>query len=75
MAKIGVKIGFTFRIGALDTNQYGRMDMEVHDIDTDLPIEDQLKDAGIALDKVYKGLLEKVDTEIEGIMKESSDTK
>ena len=75
MAKIGVKIGFTFRIGALDTNQYGRMDMEVHDIDTELPIDEQLEDAGIALDKVYKGLLEKVDGEIENIMKESSDNK
>ena len=75
MAKIGVKIGFTFRVGALDTNQYGRMDMEVHDIDTELPIDEQLEDAGIALDKVYKGLLEKVDGEIENIMKESSDNK
>mgnify|MGYP003111369670 FL=1 len=51
------------------------MDMEVHDIDTELPIEDQLEDAGIAIDKVYKTLLNKVDTEIEGIMNESSDTK
>ena len=75
MAKIGVKIGFTFRIGALDTNQYGRMDMEVHDIDTELSIGDQLEEAGVAIDKVYKALLNKVDTEIEGIKKESSDTK
>ena len=73
MAKIGVKIGFTFRIGALDTNQYGRMDMEVHDIDTELSIDDQLKDAGLAIDKVYKTLLTKVDSEIEDIMSESKE--
>ena len=51
------------------------MDMEVHDIDTELSIGDQLEEAGVAIDKVYKALLNKVDTEIEGIMKESSDTK
>ena len=39
MAKVGLKLGFTFRVGPLDTNQYARMDMEIHDIDTELPIE------------------------------------
>ena len=68
MAKIGVKIGFTFRIGALDTNQYGRMDMEVHDIDTELPIDDQLEEAGLTLDKAYKAVHDKVDGEIRNIL-------
>ena len=43
MAKVGLKLGFTFRVGPLDTNQYARMDMEIHDIDTELPIEEQLE--------------------------------
>jgi hypothetical protein len=29
MAKVGLKLGFTFRVGPLDTNQYARMDMEI----------------------------------------------
>ena len=48
MAKVGVKLGFTFRVGPLDTNQYARMDMEIHDIDTELPIEEQLEEAVMA---------------------------
>ena len=36
---------------------------------------DTTQDWDVSIDKVYKALLNKVDTEIEGIMKESSDTK
>ena len=72
MAKIGVKIGFTFRVGPLDTNQYGRVDMEVHDIDTELPIDKQMSEAGLASNDVCTSLLTKVDSEVENILKETS---
>ena len=72
MAKIGVKIGFTFRVGPLDTIQYGRVDMEVHDIDTELPIDKQMSEAGLALNDVFTSLLTKVDSEVENILKETS---
>ena len=49
MAKVGLKLGFTFRVGPLDTNQYARVDCEVHDIDTDMDIAKQLE--GSELDK------------------------
>ena len=68
MAKVGLKLGFTFRVGPLDTNQYARMDMEIHDIDTELPIDDQLEDAGLTLDKAYKAVHDKVDGEIRNIL-------
>ena len=42
MAKIGVKLGFTYRVGDLNNNQYGRIDLDIHDIDTDLPLDEQL---------------------------------
>ena len=69
MAKVGLKLGFTFRVGPLDTNQYARMDMELHDIDTALPIEEQLEEAGLTLDKAYKAVHDKVDGEIRNILK------
>ena len=72
MAKIGVKIGFTFRVGPFDTNQYGRVDMEMHDIDTELPIDKQISEAGLALNDVFKSLLSKVDDEVETILKETA---
>jgi len=66
MAKVGLKLGFTFRVGPLETNQYARMDMEIHDIDTELPVEEQLEEAGLTLDKAYKAVY---DGEIRGILK------
>ena len=75
MSKIGVKVGFTYRVGPLDTNQYGRMDVEVHDIETDLPIDKQLKDANLAINKVYDHILEKVDSEIEKIISMTTEQK
>ena len=65
MAKVGLKLGFTFRVGPLDTNQYARMDMEIHDLDTELPIDDQLEEAGLAIDKAYQAVL---DGEIRNIL-------
>jgi|TARA_R110002020_G_scaffold388007_4_gene598733 adenylosuccinate synthase len=72
MAKVGVKIGFTFRVGPLDTNQYGRVDMEMHDIDTELSIDEQIKESGLAMDKMFQTLIRKVDAEVESILKETT---
>ena len=68
MAKVGLKLGFTFRVGPLDTNQYARMDIEIHDLDTELPIDEQLAEAGLAIDKAYESVHDKVDTEIRNIL-------
>ena len=42
MAKVSMHLGFTFRVGDLATNQYGRIDMNVDQIDTELPLDEQL---------------------------------
>ena len=68
MAKVGLKLGFTFRVGPLDTNQYARMDMEIHDLDTELPIDEQLKEAGLTIDKAYTTVYDKVDEGIKNIL-------
>ena len=69
MAKVGLKLGFTFRVGPLDTNQYARMDTEIHDIDTELPIDKQLEEAGLTLDKAYQVVPDKGGCEIRNVLK------
>ena len=73
MAKIGVKLGFTFRVGPLSTNQYARMDMEIHDLDTEISIEEQLKEAGLTIDKAYRIVHDKVDAGIMNILKKGKE--
>jgi hypothetical protein len=68
MAKVSMHLGFTFRVGDLATNQYGRIDLSVDQIDTQLPIEDQLSDVGHTADKVWTYIKSKVDDQIEDML-------
>ena len=71
MAKVSVHLGFTFRVGDLSTNQYGRMDLSVDQIDTELPIDKQLEESKAAADQVWKFVKGKVDSQIDGILDEA----
>ena len=68
MAKVSMHLGFTFRVGDLSTNQYGRIDLSVDQIDTDLPIEEQIKDSKNAADNIWKFVKESVDTRLDEIL-------
>ena len=68
MAKIAVHLGFTFRVGPLDTNQYGRVDLTADDIDTSLPHEQQLTEINDATDKVWEFVKNTIDTQIDEII-------
>tara|TARA_Y100000296_G_C5097152_1_gene217971 strand:+ start:483 stop:722 length:240 start_codon:yes stop_codon:yes gene_type:complete len=68
MAKVSVHLGFTFRVGALDTNQYSRIDVDVRDIDTDLSVTDQLTETGKALENVWDVVRKTVDEKIESVL-------
>ncbi len=71
MAKVNVHLGFTFRVGALDTNQYSRIDVDVRDIDTELSIKDQLNETEKALEQVWTVVRQSVDEKIEAVLDES----
>tara|TARA_B100000959_G_scaffold253053_1_gene283632 strand:- start:257 stop:478 length:222 start_codon:yes stop_codon:yes gene_type:complete len=71
MAKVSMHLGFTFRVGDLSTNQYGRIDMNVDQIDTELPLDQQLEDSKRTADNVWKYLRESVDTKIDEMLNES----
>tara|TARA_Y100000593_G_scaffold86065_1_gene164116 strand:- start:425 stop:640 length:216 start_codon:yes stop_codon:yes gene_type:complete len=68
MAKIDAHLGFTFRVGPLEQNQYGRVDLTVSQIDTELPIEPQLEESKKVADVVWDFIKGKVDAQIEDML-------
>jgi len=72
MAKVDVHLGFTFRVGPLEQNQYGRVDLTVAQIDTELPVEPQLEESKKIADVVWKFIKGKIDSEIEEVLDSSS---
>jgi len=68
MAKVSMHLGFTFRVGDLSTNQYGRIDLSVDQIDTDLPIEEQLEDSKNAVENVWTYIKSTVDTRLDEVL-------
>ena len=68
MAKVSMHLGFTFRVGELSTNQYGRIDLSIDQIDTELPIDEQLADVGYTADQVWDVLQAKVDAQLENVL-------
>ena len=71
MAKVSAHVGFTFRIGDLDLNQYGRIDVNINDIDTGLPIDVQLTEAQDTMDKVFEIVKTKVDAQVDNMLNEA----
>ena len=68
MAKVSVHLGFTFRVGPLDQNQYGRVDLTFAQIDTELPIEPQIKDSKEVADVVFGEVKERIDSQIDEML-------
>ena len=68
MAKVSVHLGFTFRVGDLETNQYGRVDLTYDQIDTEIPLKPQLDAADDVADVVWKTLKGKVDSQIDEML-------
>ena len=71
MPKVSMHLVFTFRVGDLQTNQYGRIDLSVDQIDTELPIQQQLEESKEAADQVWTFIKERVDHDIDEMLDES----
>ena len=72
MAKVDVHLGFTFRVGPLEQNQYGRVDLTVSQIDTELPVEPQLEESKEVADVIWSFVKGKVDSQIEEMLDSGS---
>ena len=71
MAKVSMHLGFTFRVGDLATNQYGRIDMNIDHIDTELPLDKQLDDSKRTADGMWKYIRESIDDKIDDMLNEA----
>ena len=68
MSKVSVHLGFTFRVGDLASNQYGRVDLSIDQIDTTLPVNQQIDEAGMVADQVWNVLKHRVDAQIDEVL-------
>ena len=68
MAKVSVHLGFTFRVGDLSTNQYGRVALNIDQIDTELPVQQQNNEAGAVADQIWHVIKDRVDKQIEEVL-------
>ena len=68
MAKVDMHLGFTFRVGPLDMNQYGRVDVNVNAIDTDLDTETQMEAVQGAADIMWSFIKDTIDTKLEEVL-------
>lgn len=71
MAKVSVKLGFTFRVGDLSTNQYGRVDLSVDQIDTELPLDEQLEDSKRTAEGIWTFVKSQIDSQIDEVLDEN----
>ena len=69
MAKISQSLSFTFRVGQ-SSNQYCKVNLEVSEIDTELPMDAQLEKVDNTLDVIWKHMRDRIDTQIEEVLKE-----
>ena len=73
MPKVSVHLGFTFRVGDLSTNQYGRVDLSIDQIDTERPIDEQLEESKDAAEQIWTFVKDKVDHQIDEILDGSNE--
>ena len=69
MAQISQGLSFTFRVGQA-SNQYCKVNIEVSEIDTELPLDEQIKKVDDTLDVVWNHMRERIDNQIDEVLKE-----
>ena len=72
MAKVSMHLGFTFRGGDLATNQYARIDLNVDQIDTEVPVDVQLAEVKDTANQIWGYMKDEVDNKITEVLDEGS---
>ena len=72
MAKVSMHLGFTFRVGDLSTNQNARIDVNVDQIDTEVPVDDQLAEVKDTANQIWGYMKDEVDNKITEVLDEGS---
>ena len=68
LAKCTVHAGLTLHIGHPSINEYGRLDVEIKDLDTSLPMEEQLDEAVKVVSEAWKKLIPVLDKQASEII-------
>ena len=71
MAKISAGYSITTKLG----NNYIKLNLEISEINTELPLKEQLEEANTVSTKVIKYLQNKIDVEIEKAVEEWNKSK
>lgn len=70
MAKVGIDLSFTFRVGPANLNQFSKVNLSVSDIDTEVPLNLQLEKINAYQDELWKYLRASIDRKIETILED-----
>lgn len=67
MPKLSQSLQFTMRVGPPELNQYAKLGVEISEIDTAIPIEQQLTETQAALEHLWRFTVKVVTAEIKRI--------
>lgn len=68
MASLTIKTGFTIHIGHPSTNEYGRCDVEVYGINTEVDLDAQMAAVSECFDKAWPILKDKLDVQASEVL-------
>lgn len=64
MAKISVNMHFTIRLAPIASNQFIKVGCEIDDIDTELPLDNQLQKLRQVLPASFDALIEEMERQV-----------
>ena len=64
---VNVHVGVTFHIGSVNSNQYGRVDLEYRDLDPALDIDTQLAAGKAVAGKAFAQLVSEVNKQVQEV--------
>lgn len=67
--KVTVHVGLTFHMGPMSSNQYGRIDVTLTDIDPDQPIDLQIATGKATAAKAFNTIVAEIDREVDIVLK------
>ena len=65
---VDMHVGFTFRVGPLDLNQYARTDISYNGLDTSLPLKPQIEKCREVSDTAFPDMRELIGNQIDEIL-------
>jgi hypothetical protein len=65
MAKLSTNMHLTLRIGRMESNQYVKFGVEVSEIDTEQPLDEQLKKVRETIPQAINAVMEELEKQVD----------